>query len=150
MFEEGNLLLFEPFKFEDGSSKRKFFIVLKNNDGVSLLASLPTSKDHIPADLNVHAGCYEYPDRGVNVYVFMANTEIATNLPAGTNFSFEKNTFVYGANLATYPVSSFVEQQLNGETKIRVIGQIKEDVFNDLIQCLKNSALVKNKFKRFL
>lgn len=83
MFDEGDLLCFDPFKFEDGTSKPKFFVVLKNENGLSLLASLPTSKDHIPADLDVHAGCYEFPDRGVNVYVFLAGENVATDPGSG-------------------------------------------------------------------
>lgn len=47
MFDEGDILFFDPFIFEDGTSKPKFFVVLKNDNGLSLLASLPTSKDHI-------------------------------------------------------------------------------------------------------
>ena len=98
MFDEEDLLFFDPFKFEDGTSKPKFFVVLKNENGLSLLASLPTSKDYIPADLDVHASCYEFPERGVNA------------------------------------------------TK----GKLKQDLFDNLKEYLKNSRLVKNKFKRML
>ena len=150
MFEKRDLLFFNPFKFEDGTSKPKFFVVLKNENGVSLLASLPTSKDHVPADLDVHAGCYEIPERGVNVYVFMANDNIAINPDSGQNYSFSKNTFIYGANLNTFPVSSFLQQQLNRETTITLKGKLNQDLFDDLINCLKNSALVKNKYKKLL
>ena len=49
MFEEGNLLLFRPFIFKNGvTPKDKFFLVLgKDIQGGLLLASLPTSKDHV-------------------------------------------------------------------------------------------------------
>ena len=49
MFEEGNLLLFRPFIFKNGATpKDKFFLVLeKDIQGGLLLASLPTSKDHV-------------------------------------------------------------------------------------------------------
>ena len=58
MFEEGNLLYFDPFLFKNGATpKPKFFIVLKNdiNDEV-ILATLPTSKDHIPSDVAITSG----------------------------------------------------------------------------------------------
>lgn len=150
MFDEGDILFFDPFIFEDGTSKPKFFIVLKNDKALSLLASLPTSKDHIPADLNVHAGCYEYPDRGVNVYVFLAGDIIAYDPVSGQPFQFNKNTFIYGATLNVFPVASFLQQQLNHETTITIKGKLKQDLFDNLKECLKNSALVKNKFKRML
>lgn len=150
MFNEGDLLFFDPFIFEDGTSKPKFFVVLKNDNGLSLLASLPTSKDHIPADLDVHSGCYEYPNRGVNVYVFLAGETVATDPQTGKSFHFSKNTFIYGATLNTFPVAPFLQQQMNHETTISLKGKMEQALFDDLKRCLKNSALVKNKFKKML
>ncbi len=150
MFNEGELLFFDPFQFDDGTSRRKFFVVLKNDNGSSLLASLPTSKDHIPADLDVHAGCYEYPNRGVNVYVFLAGDNVALDSNTGAPFQFDINTFIYGASLNLFPVSVFLQQQLNHETTITSKGRLRQDLFDDLKKCLKNSVLVKNKFKRML
>ena len=92
MFETGNLLYFNPFIFPDGGDpKPKFFIVLGEVDETVLLASLPTSKDHIPSDVEVSSGCLEIAERMVNAYIFMAN-EVVTE----DGFFFEKNTFVYG------------------------------------------------------
>lgn len=150
MFNEGNLLLFDPFIFEDGRSQQKFFVVLKNIDGISLLATLPTSKDHIPADLEIHAGCYEHPERGVNIYVFLAEEPVAINEENGNEYHFPKNTFIYGANLNTFPSTQFIEQQLNGATQVHVKGKIKQEIYDDLVGCLKNSKLVKRKYKRML
>ena len=51
MFKEGNILYFNPFYFENGNTpKPKYFLVLKEVDGQLLLASLPTSHDHIPSN----------------------------------------------------------------------------------------------------
>lgn len=150
MFEEGDLLHFDPFIFEDGTSKPKYFLVLKNEDGMAVLASLPTSKDHIPADMEVHAGCYEFPERGVNVYVFMAGADIAINPSTGRHFAFSKNTFVYGANLDIFPLTKFIAQQLSGETNVTVKGKMNQELFDDLKKCLKQSVAVKNKYKRML
>ena len=61
MFEEGNLLFFRPFLFKNGAeSQDKFFLVLKKLEGDILLASLPTSKDHVPSDLEVKHGMLEH------------------------------------------------------------------------------------------
>ena len=62
MFEEGNLLRFEPFLFKNGAvPKYKYFVVIKDIDGDLLLASFPL------------------------------------------------NTFIYGADLDTYPISAFTK-----------------------------------------
>jgi len=59
MFEEGKLLRFEPFIFKNGAApKPKYLLVLKIMDHQLLLASLPTSKDHIPSDIPVRTGGY--------------------------------------------------------------------------------------------
>lgn len=63
MFEEGNLLFFRPFLFKNGEPQDKFFLVLKKLDGDILLASLPTSKDHVPSDLEVKHGCLNISER---------------------------------------------------------------------------------------
>lgn len=50
MFEEGNIIYFDPFYFKNGNTaKSKYFIVLKNvKDSNTILASLPTRRDSIP------------------------------------------------------------------------------------------------------
>jgi len=150
MFEERDLLYFDPFKFENGTSKPKYFLVLKNIDGVSILASLPTSKDHVPGDLELRSGCFEIPERRINIYVFLAGTDVAVNSDSGEHFSFEKNTFIYGANIDSFPIESFIEQESKKETTITMKGKLKQEIFDDLVNCLKKSFLVKNKFKKLL
>lgn len=52
MFKEGNLLKFKPFIFKNGACpKDKYFLVLKEMENTMILASLPTSKDHVPTDV---------------------------------------------------------------------------------------------------
>lgn len=73
---EGTLLYFDPFVFKNGAApKRKYFIVLANMDDGLMLASLPTSKDHVPADAEVIRGSVNIPERGVNAYVFEAGKQ---------------------------------------------------------------------------
>ena len=77
MFKEGNLLKFSPFIFKNGACpKNKFFVVLKEAENAMILASLPTSKDHVPADMQLQEGCMEIPDRQINIYIFLASIEM--------------------------------------------------------------------------
>lgn len=151
MFEQGNLLYFEPFIFKNGAKpKNKYMVVLgKDIDGNMILASLPTSKDHVPGDMEVNAGCLELPDRQVNVFVFPANTNVAYSCD-GNAFSFRVNTFIYGSDLDTYPVTAFMQQVTERITKVSVLGKLTDEYMCSLIDCLKKSRMVKNKYKRLL
>lgn len=146
MFEPGNLLYFNPFIFPDGGDpKPKFFVVLGEVDETVLLASLPTSKDHIPSDVEVISGCLEIPERMVNAYTFLANEVVTDN-----GFFFEKNTFIYGQNIKTYNTIAFSEQEKAGETEIELKGKLKADLFTALKDCLRNSDAVRKRFKQYL
>ncbi len=146
MFEPGNLLYFNPFIFPDGGDpKSKFFVVLGEVDETVLLASLPTSKDHIPSDVEIKSGCLEIPERMVNAYTFMANEVVTDN-----GFFFDKNTFIYGQNIKTYNSSAFLEQYFCGETVIELKGKLKDDIFSSLKECLKNSDAVRKRYKQYI
>ena len=150
MFKEGNLLFFRPFLFKNGAKPQdKFFLVLKNVDGNILLASLPTSKDHVPSNLKVEHGCLDVPERMFNAFIFLAGEKVAVK-EDGIYFTFKKNTFIYGANLDVYPVEKFDSQKRMAQTSIEKIGILEESVFNDLIACMSESKMVKNKFRRML
>ena len=150
MFEEGNLLLFRPFMFKNGAApKDKFFLVLGNVDGKLLLASLPTSKDHVPSDVEVKHGCLDIAERFVNVFVFISGEEIL-NRVNGERFSFSKNTFVYGSNLDIYDASQFELQERLSQTNIELIGTLDSVVFAELKDCLANSKMVKNRYRKML
>jgi hypothetical protein len=146
MFEPGNLLYFNPFIFPDGGDpKPKFFVVLGEVDETVLLASLPTSKDHIPSDAEVKSGSLEIPERMVNAYAFMANEKVTD-----TGFFFEKNTFIYGQNIKTYNSLAFLNQTISGETVIEEKGKLIDELFSALKDCLKNSDAVRKKYKKYL
>lgn len=152
MFEAGNLLFFKPFVFKNGASpKNKFMVVLgRDASGNMLLASLPTSKDHVPNDVEVKGGCIDLPDRQVNVFVFPADEVITEEYGGGVSFSFDVNTFIYGADLDTYPVASFQQQMSDCVTEIEFKGRISDTYFTALKECLLKSKMVKNKYKRII
>lgn len=151
MFEEGNLLYFAPFIFKNGASpKPKFFVVLKHMADDLLLASLPTSKDYVPGDMKFQQGCIDVEGRRLNIFVFLAGEEIISSTATQEAFSFSKNTFIYGSDLDTYPIEAFDEQMLLGQTSIEVKGKLKSEVFQAVTECLRNSKMVKNKFRKML
>ena len=130
--------------FKNGAeSQDKFFLVLKKLEGDILLASLPTSKDHVPSDLEVKHGCLNIPERMFNVFVLLSGED-------GTSFAFKKNTFIYGANLDVYPVERFDLQERMAQTTIEKIGTLDEAVFTEIVACLSESKMVKNKYRRIL
>lgn len=55
---EGTLLYCEPFVFKNGATpKPKYCIVLGQIGDKVMMVSLPTSKDHVPADAMMERGC---------------------------------------------------------------------------------------------
>ena len=153
MFEVGNLLFFKPFIFKNGAvPQNKFMLVLgqEANENM-LLASLPTSKDHVPSDIPVVSGCLDLPDRQVNVFVFKNDECVIEQDETNTRaFAFNVDTFVYGGDLDTYPIESFQQQIENEESEVLLLGKINDSILKALSECLKNSKMVKNKFKRLL
>lgn len=145
MFLKGKLLRFDPFIFPDGGKpKSKFFVVLNNDGEGVLLASLPTSKDHVPSDVVFKGGCLDMPERSINVFGFLPEQTVTDK------FSFPRPTFIYGSALRIYPQNEFTRQQSTGETMITDLGQIENTLFNSLLECLRNSPEVKRKYKKLL
>jgi hypothetical protein len=77
LYSPGKLIYFDPFYFKNGDeSKPKYFLVLKVIDNNVILASLPSSKIHLPATQPIAHGCLEIPESGINCYIFEANKPI--------------------------------------------------------------------------
>lgn len=152
MFKAGNLLFFKPFIFKNGAPpQHKFMVVLgQDANGNTLLASLPTSKDHVPSDVEVKGGCIDLPERQVNVFVFIGGEIITIEQEDTSSFSFDVNTFIYGSDLDTYPVNTFHQQMADNITQVEFVGRISDTYFTALKECLQNSKMVKNKYKRLM
>ena len=130
MFETGNLLFFRPFFFKNGAEPQDKFMVVLGQDanGNTVLASLPTSKDHVPSDVDVEPGCIDLPERQVNVFVFKAGECIVEPNGMGqAAFAFDVNTFIYGSDLDTFPIATFQQQITAGETHVTLIGKLSDD-----------------------
>ncbi len=141
MYKIGELLRFSPFEFKNGNQpKPKFFIVLGEIDDKVMMAVLPTSKDHIPVDVEVEQGCVNVPERGVNAYVFNPN------VPATTTFFFSKPTYVYGEQVDEYEYS-YLEAM---DSRVEHLGLIDSTIFQEMKDCLKKAPLLRRKYRRFL
>jgi hypothetical protein len=147
MLKEGTIIYFNLFQFKDpsASSKPKYFIVVKNIDNITVLASLPSSQKHLPFDLQSTYGCIELPDSGIGCYAFKANDPIATN-----GFAFPLDSYIYGQHIDEYNLSNIFEIYPFEGIDFYIKGELKSDVLDLIIDCIKNSSAVKRRFKRLL
>lgn len=144
---EGSIIYFTPFYFKNGKSaaKNKYFVVLKNIDGKSIVASLPTQKDHIPEHLMIKYGCIECAEINFNCFVFPSDIEVTE---CGKNFEF--TTHLYGAFLDDYDINMLRDIYPKEGSDYMIWGQMKSELFSDLLRCFKNSKSVKRKYKKLL
>lgn len=145
-FQQGTILYFDPFIFSDGGSpKPKYFLVLKHMDDTLLLASLPTSKDHVPEFIEKRHGCIERSDISFNCYYFDPSVVICDN-----GFSFPIETYVYGFRLRIFNLNDLLLQEMTDETAIEECGILTDSEYQALIRCLTNSLEVKRGFRKLL
>lgn len=147
MFDEGTILYFTPFYFNNPSEtpKPKYFIVVKRIDHVAILTALPSSKKHLPYDLQTTYGCIELPDSGIGCYVFPVGEQVATN-----GFAFPLDSYIYGQHLDEYNMDNIFEMYPFPGISYAIKGQLLPDKLVEIIDCLKKSASVKRRYKRFL
>lgn len=80
MFENGNIIYSDPFYFKNGNSaKPKYFVVIKNIQNSSVLASLPTRTDNIPEKTEIGSDCIELPNINFNCYVISKEIEVTND-----------------------------------------------------------------------
>ncbi len=146
MFEEGQIIYFDPFYFKNGNTaKPKYFVILKKYDGISLVASLPTRKDARPNDYSNDFGCIEIPEINFNCFAISKEIEITI---CGKKFDF--NTFLFAHQIDDYSVNLLSEIYQNEGTDFVIWGEMKPEIFKNLILCFKNSRSIKRKFKQIL
>lgn len=146
MFEEGNIIYFDPFYFKNGhKAKPKYFVVLKNQDDQNVLASLPTRTDSIPAKNEIDNGCLELPEINLNCFVISANKKVTT---CGKFFDFK--THIYGHQIDIYEVEFLKEIYPIENTDYEIWGKMAGNLYADLIECFKTSRSVKRKYKKIL
>ena len=105
MYTAGKIIHFDPFYFDNGDSKKKFFLVIKVIGEDAILASLPSSQDHLPSDTQLKHGCIELPDAQITCYMFEAGRSITEN-----GWHFKQNTFLHGCWLDDYSIATLTEK----------------------------------------
>lgn len=143
MFTVGKILYFKPFVFKNGAQpKNKYFIVLKNTDSETILASLPTSGDHVPVIHLKDEGCIEVKSSQISCFV------ISPNIPVTKcGKCLELPTFIYASQLDTYNVDELKSRYPIEKVDYEVYGEMNQRIFNSLILCLKNANTLKRKYK---
>ena len=151
MFKEGNILYFNPFYFENGNTpKPKYFLVLKEVDGQLLLASLPTSHDHIPSNKERVHGCIDDSAINFNCYFFQAGRIVAYNEKDKNDFFFPRDMYVYGYRISFFDLNRFKSLISEGKSEVTYKGKMMEEEYRQLMDCLRKSSSVKRVFRRLL
>ena len=146
MFTPGTLINFTPFYFSDGSFKNKYFLVLANNSNDILVASLPTSKDHIPDSVIKKHGCITDERAKISCYFFEKNKIISE---CGT-FGFPENTYIYGEQLRFFSLKLLQAGYKNTGKDYAIKCKLSSGEFESVKECLKKSGVVARKFKMYL
>jgi hypothetical protein len=132
LFEEGNIL---------------YFIVLKCVDTQVVIASLPTSHDHIPSTKAKEHGCIDDAAINFNCYYFQEKRLVARNDTNNTGFAFPRDTYVYGYRLNFFDIRKFQSQVTNNQTTIKFIGKLYKQEMANIIECLKKLRLGEAEFQ---
>ncbi|MFK7785020.1 MAG: hypothetical protein AB8B56_07885 [Crocinitomicaceae bacterium] len=122
--------------------------MLKEEDGRSVLASLPTRRNSIPVKDSVADGCVELPEINLNCFVISPNTAITEDGYCFPDASCP--THIYGHQIDFHDTNMMRSVYPHENVDYEVYGKMDDAIFNDLINCLKNSKSVKNKFKKIL
>lgn len=146
MFQEASIIYFDPFYFKNGNTaKPKYFVVLKNQAGHNIIASLPTRTDSIPEKEEIDNGCVELPLINLNCFVISDDLVVTK---CGKKFDFK--THIYGHQIDSYEVSFLKEIYPLEDTDYTVWGVMPDDLFKSLLACLINSKSVKRKYRKIL
>lgn len=142
MLKVGSLLYFDPFVFKNGATpKPKYFVVLSAMENKRvLLASLPTSQDHVPSDVEVVRGCVSISERNVNVFVFEEGDQVTES------FGFPLRTFIYGEQVDEYS-EDYLESMSANMTDL---GLMFSELLNKLKECLKQATNIKRRYRSWL
>ena len=146
MFKQANLYYFADFKFNDGGDpQNKYFIVLKEMPDGVIIGTLPTSANKIPSFVTINHGCININERMYNCYLFQKDKSICKS-----GFCFDRTTFIYGSDIDYY-MKEKMEKDYPIEGKhFKHEGELTEQEYKDIIECLCKSNAVKKGIQRKL
>ena len=120
-------------------------IVLGSDHDDLVVASLPTSHNHIPDNLEKKHGCINNDSMCINCYLFEGHRIISD-----TGFSFPKDTFVYGEQVQSLSLQRLKETYPHEGINYFKLGNLISDEFEALKLCLSLSGNIKNKVRKYL
>ncbi|NBW27295.1 MAG: hypothetical protein EBR38_01825 [Flavobacteriaceae bacterium] len=146
MMHDGTLLHIPNYVFENGTSKDKFFLVLKEIDDLQLIVSLPSSIEYFPTGTIVNHGCVDLHQAQQTTYCFKAGNIIDST----TSFSFSKDTYLHGCWLKDIDKNLFFQKYPVQDFHYVIKGIIDPPELKEIINCFKNSSSVKQRIKKLL
>ena len=145
MFEVGTILYLSPFYFKNGNTaKNKYFIILKNIDDKTIIASLPTRKNQLPSFIATH-GCSHDAERCINCYAFKPKKCICEN-----GFAFPIQTFMYGNEVEDYQLDILKFNHKVEGVDYEILGTLYKQEYEDILSCLKQSTSLRRGVKKYL
>lgn len=144
--KDGTLLHIPNYVFENGDSKNKFFLLLKEVNGAQLIVSLPSSIEYFPADVVINHGCIDLIQAQQTTYCFKAGYILDSN----NNFSFSKDTYLHGCWLQEIDRTLFFQTYPVKDFHYEIKGVLDKNELDSVIECFKNSPSVKRRIKKLL
>ena len=146
MYNEGNIIYFDPFYFKDGdNAKPKYFLVLKRIGDKAILASLPSSKNHLPYFVTIAHGCVDIPESCISCYIFESKKAITK-----CGWSFDLNTFLYGNWIDDFSIEVLQDRYQIEGVEYEIIGQLTDEELKNVVKCFINSNVVKRSYRKML
>lgn len=92
MIDERTILYLTPFYFSNGNAPSpKYCLVIRSEENL-ILANLPSSQNYVPyGDENIEHGCISLDEINFHCFCLIKNV-----IYTDANYSFPKNTFLYG------------------------------------------------------
>ncbi|MDR1563105.1 MAG: hypothetical protein LBS54_08530 [Dysgonamonadaceae bacterium] len=146
MYQAGNIIYFTPFHFKKGEPKNKYFLVLATTESSLIVASLPTSQDHIPSGIRKEHGCINDTEKCVNCYFFEKHKIISE---CGT-FGFPRDTYIYGEQVDVFSKEKMIKQYRIEKEDYIIVCKLSDTEFQSIKNCLKLSGNLKRKVKKYL
>ncbi len=105
-----------------------------------MMASLPTSKDHIPASAEIDFGCVNIPESNVNAFVISPNVHVTAS------FSFPSPTYIYGGEVDEYE-QDYLDAM---NCQIDDLGVVAPVLLKSIRDCVKQATNIRRKYLKWL